>query len=242
MSAAPSEPPVSEPEITQAPEPELQAAPDVEPQPEPELPPAPEPPTVPELEEASLPDAVSPPPAAAQQAVEPEPAPQQEAAEAVTTDFDTLDQEIIGIFLEEAAEVLERSDSALNQWRDDINELSWVQNLQREIHTFKGGARMAGLTSIGDYSHEMETLLERMAEKLMTPSVSAVAVLEDACDRLQRWVDQVSQRAIPDATQALELLKQSIQNLEDVTLATILRVSRGTRLAVENATTISPEP
>ncbi|NRB70465.1 MAG: response regulator, partial [Xanthomonadales bacterium] len=132
-------------------------------------------------------------------------------------DFAALDQEIIGIFLEEAAEVLERADSALNQSRDALDEPDWVQDLQREIHTFKGGARMAGLLSIGDYSHEMESLLERLAERQVPASLSAVALLEDACDRLQGWVEQVQKRRIPDASDALELLQQSIQNLNEMT-------------------------
>jgi chemosensory pili system protein ChpA (sensor histidine kinase/response regulator) len=127
-----------------------------------------------------------------------------------------LDQEIIAIFLEEASEVLERGDAALNQWRDDLQQLSWVQNLQREIHTFKGGARMAGLNSIGEYSHEMETLLERIALKQMAPSLSAVQILEEAGDRLQGWVEQVAAGQIPQAETELALLKGQIEALDGV--------------------------
>ena len=128
-----------------------------------------------------------------------------------------LDPDILAIFLEEAREVLERSDALLNEWRGDLLQLSLVQNLQREIHTFKGGARMAGLKVLGEFSHSMENLLERIAEQQLAPSVSAVQVLEDSCDRLQGWVDVVADGRVPDAGQALDLLLQQIQALEDVT-------------------------
>ena len=52
---------------------------------------------------------------------------------------EAVDPEILGIFLEEATVILERWDTLLNTWRDDLSDLTIVQNLQREIHTFKGG-------------------------------------------------------------------------------------------------------
>jgi chemosensory pili system protein ChpA (sensor histidine kinase/response regulator) len=131
-----------------------------------------------------------------------------------------LDAEIIPIFLEEAAEVLERSDSLLNQWRDDLQQLRWVRNLQREIHTFKGGARMGGLTGMGEFSHSMETLLEQIAGKVLPPSMSAVQVLEDACDRLQVWVEEVSVGTVPNVDNALALLTQQIDSLKNVSTST----------------------
>ena len=34
-----------------------------------------------------------------------------------------------------------------------------MAELQRQLHTLKGGARMAGITAMGDLSHELETLV-----------------------------------------------------------------------------------
>jgi chemosensory pili system protein ChpA (sensor histidine kinase/response regulator) len=113
------------------------------------------------------------------------------------------DGDIIGIFLEEADEVLGRADTLLHQWRDDLGELRFVRHLQREIHTFKGGARMSALMGVGDYSHAMETLLEHIAEGRLEPSMEGVQLLEDACDRLHRWVEQVSAGKQPASDAAL---------------------------------------
>ncbi|MDX1460412.1 MAG: Hpt domain-containing protein, partial [Xanthomonadales bacterium] len=127
-----------------------------------------------------------------------------------------LDDEIIQIFIEEASEVLTRADSLLNEWRDSLNNLDIVKNLQREIHTFKGGARMAGLESLGELSHVMESVLEDLASGSLAPSASAVGALETGCDRLLGWVGEVSRGHVPDAGNAIRLFEQQAQDLADV--------------------------
>src|SRR5690606_33064384 len=51
---------------------------------------------------------------------------------------------------------------ALHDWQDDWNNTECVEDLKRSLHTFKGGARLAGLTDIGDLSHEFESVLIEM--------------------------------------------------------------------------------
>ncbi len=123
------------------------------------------------------------------------------------------DSEILAIFLEEATDILERCDSLLNSWRDDLSDLAIVQNLQREIHTFKGGARMAGIGALGTLSHAMETLLERIAGQSLAPSVSAIEMLEQGCDKLNSWTQQVRQGVMPQEGQALKLFNQQVDAL-----------------------------
>ena len=104
----------------------------------------------------------------------------------------------------------------LNTWRDDLPDLGIVQNLQREIHTFKGGARMSGVSAMGDLSHSMESLLERIAGRLLPPSVSAIEALEQGCDRLNSWTEQAGQGVMPSADQALILFDQQVKALTAV--------------------------
>jgi len=147
-----------------------------------------------------------------------------EAEEDIEADEDELaevepepvDTEILNIFLEEATEVLARCDTLLNTWRDSLSDLTIVQNLQREIHTFKGGARMADLSVLGNLSHSMETLLERIAGQLLPPSVSAIEALEQGCDRLNAWVEQTGQGILPEPGDALTLFEQQVAALAAV--------------------------
>ena len=141
---------------------------------------------------------------------------EQEAEAPEESESEPVDPEILSIFLEEASDILERCDSLLNDWRDDLSELRIVQNLQREIHTFKGGARMAGVTALGQLSHSMETLLERIAGQLLPPSVSAIEVLEQGCDRLSSWTEQAAEGIIPQAGDALKLFVQQVDALNAV--------------------------
>jgi len=129
------------------------------------------------------------------------------------SEAELIDPEIVGIFLEEANLILERCDSLLNTWRDDLPDLAIVQNLQREIHTFKGGARMAGLIALGDLSHSMETLLERIAGQLLAPSISAIEALEQGCDQLNSWTESAGQGVVPLAGDALKLFEQRVEAL-----------------------------
>lgn len=121
---------------------------------------------------------------------------------------------IISIFLEEAGEVLERSDTLLNSWRDNLSDQKLVQNLQREIHTFKGGARMAGLEEMGEFAHAMETLFEQIAEGRVEATILAVQALEEGCDNLNLWVEKVQQGTLPSTAAALARFERRARALQ----------------------------
>jgi chemosensory pili system protein ChpA (sensor histidine kinase/response regulator) len=137
--------------------------------------------------------------------------PEDSARPADQAAFD--DGGIISIFLEEATEILERCDTLLNTWRDKLSDQKLVQNLQREIHTFKGGARMAGVEPLGNLSHSMETLLERIAANRMQATVAAVQALEEGCDRLNIWVDQLQSGRMPEAGGELTRFEKQVAML-----------------------------
>jgi chemosensory pili system protein ChpA (sensor histidine kinase/response regulator) len=132
-----------------------------------------------------------------------EPAPASEAG----------DGGILSIFLEEAVEVLGRCDNLLNTWRDKLSDRRLVQNLQREIHTFKGGARMAGLEELGEFCHAMETLLERIADGRADATVAAVQALEEGCDNLNLIVEALQGGRLPDARGARTRFDRKVKAL-----------------------------
>ena len=81
------------------------------------------------------------------------------------------DPEIAAIFAEEAAELLEAADGAVARIAEGSGDDGQaIADLQRYLHTLKGGARMAGLGVMGDFSHELETLLIRVGEGLIPRS------------------------------------------------------------------------
>lgn len=117
-----------------------------------------------------------------------------------------LDPELIEIFLEEATDIIDSSGALLHQWRGDVNNTELVAELQRELHTLKGGARMAELAPIGDLAHELETLFEAIVERGFAASGDMVSLCLKCHDALAGMVDAV--KSGQSIRQARELLNQ----------------------------------
>ena len=109
-------------------------------------------------------------------------------------DTSDIDVELLDIFLEESGDLLDHSDGLLADLRDQTNDRELVVGLQRDLHTLKGGARMAGIFAIGELGHAMESLLEVVAEGRRELDQTGVVVLERAFDRLHGMVTRVGDR------------------------------------------------
>ncbi len=104
------------------------------------------------------------------------------------------DPEIAAIFAEEAAELLESADAAvarLAENRGGAGDEQAMADLQRYLHTLKGGARMAGLGIMGAFSHDLETLLIRVGEGLIPRSPAFSELLQASLDELHRLREDV---------------------------------------------------
>jgi len=117
-----------------------------------------------------------------------EPAAAAREREAESADYDA---EIAAIFSEEAAELLESADHALAAWSRDRGAREQLEGLKRHLHTLKGGARMAGITAMGNLSHELETLLIGLDDGRIDASEQVDELLQLAIDELHRMRDDV---------------------------------------------------
>jgi chemosensory pili system protein ChpA (sensor histidine kinase/response regulator) len=102
------------------------------------------------------------------------------------------DPELLDIFLEEAADILDSSSSALLRWQAEPNNRQEVETLLRDLHTLKGGARMVEIGPIGDLAHELEFLYEGLSAGLLAPSPELFALLQGCHDRLAQMIDAVT--------------------------------------------------
>jgi len=134
-------------------------------------------------------------------AITPEPArpaaepPQQAVQEAAPGE--EFDHEIANIYSEEATELLESAHASLSVWNKDRRDKQPVAELQRQLHTLKGGARMAGITAMGDLSHELETLVLQIDTGAVAGNDHAHAVMQASLDELSRMRDLVSGGKLP---------------------------------------------
>ena len=91
---------------------------------------------------------------------EPEPEPEPELVGASYAD--EIDPDLLPVFLEEAADLLPRIGHDLRQWQQEPGNTAIAQGMQRDLHTVKGSARMAGAMRLGQHAHELETQIENM--------------------------------------------------------------------------------
>ncbi|CRM18932.1 Hpt domain-containing protein [Pseudomonas sp. 58 R 3] len=114
------------------------------------------------------------------------------AAPVAASEVATADPELLEIFLEEAADILDSSGSALVRWQAEPNNRQEVETLLRDLHTLKGGARMVEIGPIGDLAHELEFLYEGLSAGLLAPSPELFSLLQGCHDRLAQMIDAVA--------------------------------------------------
>ncbi len=102
---------------------------------------------------------------------------------------DDVDPDILPIFLEEADELLEGIDQSILEWSEDSGALGNLDNLLRHLHTLKGGSRMAGLNSLGEFTHNFETVLIGVQQNPVEFDEAFFAILNQRQDEITRRVE-----------------------------------------------------
>ena len=116
------------------------------------------------------------------------------AHELSAVDEEDLDDEMVEIFLEEAGDILDSAGEALERWLAEPQARSALAALQRDLHTLKGGARMAGVRAIGDLAHELESIYEGLTDGRFALASGAIHLLHAGHDLLARQVEELQQR------------------------------------------------
>ncbi len=118
-------------------------------------------------------------------------------------DTSELDLELVDIFVEEAGDLLDHSDGLLAKLRETPDDNELVVGLQRDLHTLKGGARMAGMMPAGELGHAMESLLEAVAAQKIDFGTDGVPLLERGFDRLHGMITRIAARRAVGMPEAL---------------------------------------
>lgn len=118
------------------------------------------------------------------------------------------DKELLEIFLEESSDIVESSGAALLRWQAEPRNSVEVENLLRDLHTLKGGARMVEIAPIGDLAHELEFLYELLAAGQLQPSTALFSLLQNCHDRLAHMLDAVRlQQPLHAATALIDYIR-----------------------------------
>ncbi|MBF1164563.1 MAG: Hpt domain-containing protein [Dechloromonas agitata] len=103
---------------------------------------------------------------------------------------DELDEQLLPIFLEEAADLTRDLTIQLRAWRGDPSSGAAAQAIARLLHTFKGSARMAGAMNLGEATHLLEARVEE-AMRAGSASTGFIEEIESGCDMLAQAVERL---------------------------------------------------
>jgi len=122
-------------------------------------------------------------------------------AEAGATDTlpgeERFDPDILALFCEEAAEILEEAQGAMAGWRARPGAAEPLRALQRHLHTIKGSARLAGVRTIGDFSHDLENLFEALADGSRATEPGLIDVVQHCLDAIHTMRDVAAEGHMP---------------------------------------------
>ncbi|WP_296403631.1 Hpt domain-containing protein [Psychrobacter sp.] len=149
--------------------------------------------------------------------LQPQTQPQTNLSSNSLTDIETeseaeADKALLAIFIEEAQELAEESHQQLTLWQQDPDNVEPIKELQRHLHTLKGGARMAGVEGIAELCHEAETIYDYFASKQIIPTQAWVELMQSVQDVLSDQIEHLA--AHKEAFRAPQMLQQ-LRSLAD---------------------------
>lgn len=165
-------------------------------------------------------------------------------------EFDEIqgDEDLIDVFVDEARELLESIEHSLQEWRDDPANTALLNDLQRTLHTLKGGARLSGVMAMGDLSHAFETLLSEVDCQQADKLAAVMELSQLVSDRLAEQLEDISAgprvRRSNDLLQRMEELSTGIPievqkpeseapQVERVTIPEVVKFKRKSAAAID---------
>ncbi len=99
---------------------------------------------------------------------------------------------MLAIYLEEFSELVEAFDKSTRLLIENPDDSHAVAEAERQLHTIKGGARMTGLSAVGDLSHAGESLLNLVSKGSISADATLLDKLQIVSDELFRMYEHAS--------------------------------------------------
>ena len=116
---------------------------------------------------------------------------------------DAVDADLFPVFEDEASELLPRLHASLRAWSHRPADASLASACMRSLHTFKGGARLAGAMRLGELAHRLETAVERLVAHSALPSATDIEALVAHADTLDNQFERLRKAAGPTVMDSL---------------------------------------
>jgi chemosensory pili system protein ChpA (sensor histidine kinase/response regulator) len=118
-------------------------------------------------------------------------APETGTAEAAAAPETAFNRELLGIFLDEAKEVLAGIDAALPLCREHPQNREALTTVRRGFHTLKGSGRMVGLRDLGEAAWRVEQVMNRYLEQQRPASAGLIELVALANASFADWISEL---------------------------------------------------
>ncbi|WP_435751348.1 Hpt domain-containing protein [Thauera sp. AutoDN2] len=126
-----------------------------------------------------------------------------------------IDEELLGIFIEEAHEVLATQSEQLELLRTAPGDREALVTIRRSFHTLKGSGRMVGLTALGEVAWAVEQTLNRWLQLEWPVTPALLHFIDDGREVFSRWVALLETRDMsPVEASALITDAERLRNAE----------------------------
>ncbi len=100
-----------------------------------------------------------------------------------------MNERFLSMFFDEARELLQGLETGLMELEARQSDRAHVDRTFRAAHTLKGAAGMVGLRAIADFTHAMESVLDRVRSGQLAVTADLITTLLAARDHLEAAVD-----------------------------------------------------
>ena len=161
-------------------------------------------------------------------------------ADAGTTAQEVEDDDLLGIFLEEAREVVGNGQEAVAQLRAQGRDLEQLTTLRRAFHTLKGSSRMVGLNEFGEAAWSMEQLLNATLAEQRAAGTELLDLSAQALQAFGQWADDIAAGRTSPWTAAA--FRRSAEALRDQSVPVPLEPLQALSAPAEAADELPAEP
>ncbi|CAM3832547.1 Hpt domain-containing protein [Roseateles saccharophilus] len=114
---------------------------------------------------------------------------------------DNIEPDLYPIFEEEGRDLLQHLHGALREWLAEPADLGRSDACMRALHTFKGGARLAGAMRLGEQAHHLESSIEALL-RAGSADFGQVEALQHEGDALEHAFEQLGRSLMAPAAAA----------------------------------------
>ncbi|MEO7727671.1 MAG: Hpt domain-containing protein [Burkholderiales bacterium] len=108
------------------------------------------------------------------------------------------DKELLGVFLDEATQMLGEIREMLPACRERPDDFKTVAAIRRAFHTLKGSGRMVGLNELAEVAWEIEQLLNQALERDAPATPELRDLIERAHKAFSTWIAELAAHARAD--------------------------------------------